>query len=315
MKNPCPLCESRKAQRRCKRQNNAEICSLCCAKIRNETCAGCSHYATAQQYGATRSPAARRPGGHFISEADARVETAVDSALELAQRGKTNEAWTLLARLTAEHPDDRYVCYGMGTMHAISGQLKESVNWFDKAIAASPHFVEAHFNKALSHEKLLEVGESIHAYRKVLEFADPGEMPAKQAKSFLDSMDAFIRQSHGVDLDYYLDSKSEFDRAFKLMERTDWAGALAGFRASAAMIERNATLHGNMGLCLAHLGHKAQALAEFDRALEIDPTYAVAITNRVGVENMEEGFPLESRGIKVVNYSREKVLAESRERE
>lgn len=312
MKNPCPLCESRKAQRRCKRQNNAEICSLCCAEVRNETCVGCSHYAAAQQYHASRSPSARQSDGHFILEINPRVKAAVDSAMGLAERGKTNEAWTALTRLLGEHPDDNNVCYGIGTLHAISGEFKESIKWFDKAIATSPYFVEAYYNKAASHQKLLDLGNAIRAFRKVVELGDPGDMPAKQAKSFLDDMDAFIQQSDGVDLDCYLDSLSEFDRAFKLMERKDWTGALAGFRASAAKIDRNAPVHGNMGLCLAHLGHKAQALAEFDRALEIDPEYSPAVTNRAVAENMEEGAPLKSAEIKIVEFAREKIFGASR---
>src|SRR5688500_2331145 len=99
MKNPCPLCGERKAQRRCMRQNNAEICSLCCAEIRTESCTGCSYYAAAQQYRATRSPSAIRPDGHFIIELNPKVEEAVNTAMELAERGKTNEAWTALTRL------------------------------------------------------------------------------------------------------------------------------------------------------------------------------------------------------------------------
>lgn len=312
MKNPCPLCESRKIQRRCKRQNSAEICSPCCAEIRNETCAGCSHYAAAQQYQATRSPSTRRPDGRFMIETAPRVEADVDSAMELAERGRTSEARTALTRLLAEHPDDHNVCYGIGTLHAISGEYKESIKWFDKAIAAFPYFLEAYYNKAASHQKLLDIGNAIRAYRKVLELGDSGDMPAKRAKSFLDEMNAFIQKSDGVDLDCYLDSLSEFERAFKLMEQKDWTGALAGFRASAAKIDRNAPVHGNMGLCLAHLGHKALALAEFDRALEIDPEYSPAIANRTVAEHMEEGAPLKDAGFKIVNFAREKIFGASR---
>jgi tetratricopeptide (TPR) repeat protein len=309
MKNPCPLCEKRKAQRRCKRQNNAEICSLCCAEIRNETCSGCSYYATAQQYRASQRPSARRHDGHFVVELNPTVEAAVDSAMGLAERGKTNEAWTALTQLLGEHSDNHHVCYGMGTLHAISGDFKESIKWFDKAISAFPYFVEAYFNKAVSHQKLFDIGNAVRAYRKVLELGDPGDTPAQQARSFLDSMAAFIPQNDGIDLDGYIESQFEFDRAFKLMEQGDWSGALAGFRASAKKHDRNAPIHGNMGLCLAQLGHKAQALAEFDRALEIDPQYLPAVTNRVIAESMEEGTPLKGAAFKTVEFAKEQFLA------
>jgi tetratricopeptide (TPR) repeat protein len=306
MKNPCPLCGKRKAQRRCLRQNNVEICSLCCVEIRSESCTGCSYYTAAQKYRATRCPSAIVSDGYFIAESNKEVEDAVNFAMELAERGKTNEAWTALTKLVGGHPDNHLVCYGMGTLHAISGDFKESINWFEKAISTFPYFVEAHFNKAISHQKLYDVGNAIRAYRKVLEYGDPSDTPAKQARSFLDSIAASIRENGGIDLDSYIESQSEFDRAFLLMEQRDWSGALAGFRASAAKNDRNAPIHGNMGLCLASLGHKAQALAEFDRALEIDPQYLPAATNRVVAESMQEGIPLNVAGFKRVEFGKER---------
>ena len=235
--------------------------------------------------------------------------------MELAERGKTKEARAALTRLLNEHPEDPNVCYGIGTLHAISGELKESIKWFDQAIAAAPDFVEAYHNKATAYQKLLDVANAIRAYRKVLELAAPGSMSATQAKSFLDDMASFIQQNDGVDLECYLDSQSEFDLAFKLMERRDWAGALAGFRASAAKIDRNSPVHGNMGLCLAHLGHKALALAEFDRALELDPGYSPAATNRLVAEQMEEGAPLKSVRTEIVEFARESILGASKAQE
>lgn len=309
MKNSCPLCEQRKAQRRCKRQDNAEICSLCCAQIRNDTCTGCSYYAAAQQYRASQHPAARRHEGHFVVELNPRVEAAVDAAMSLAERGKIKDARTALTQLLAEHADNHHVCYGMGTLHAISGNFKGAIEWFDKAIAVFPYFVEAYFNKALSHQKLFDVANAILAYRKVVALGEPGDAPARQAKSFLDNMAASIPQNEGVDLDGYIESQFGFDRAFKLMERGDWSGALDGFRASAAKHDRNAPTHGNMGLCLAQLGHKAQALAQFDRALEIDPQYLPAVTNRLVAESMEEGTPLTGAAIKIVEFAKEQLLA------
>lgn len=305
MKNPCPLCGKRKTQRRCIRQNNAQICSLCCAESRNETCGGCSYYTVAQQYHAGRRPPATPPDDHYVIEFDPEVEEAVDSAMELAERGKTDAAWTAVTRLLGENPRNHSVCYGMGTLHAIKGEYKESIKWFDKAISIFPYFVEAHFNKAVSYQKQLDVGNAIRAYSKVMELGDPNDTPAKQAKSFLDDMAAAIRRTEGIDLDSYIESQSEFDRAFTLMEQGDWSGALAGFRASVAKNDRNAPIHGNMGLCLAKLGRKAQSLAELDRALEIDPKYEPAMTNRIAVELMEEGIPLNIAGFKRIEFGKE----------
>ena len=94
------------------------------------------------------------------------------------------------------------------------------------------------------------------------------------------------------------------------MEQGAWDRALAGFRAAAAMNDRNPPTHGNMGLCLAKLGRRAEALMELDRALEIDPQYDPASQNRVVVERMQEGVPMDIAGVKRVEFSKEKVMRE-----
>lgn len=308
MKNPCPLCGKRKTQRRCLRQNNAEVCSLCCAEMRNETCGDCSYYIVAQQYHADRRQHATPPDRHFIAEFDQKVDDAVDSAMELAERGNTDAAWAALTQLLNEQPRNHSVCYGMGTLHAIKSEYKEAIEWFDKAISIFPYFVEAYFNMALVYQKQFDVGSAIRAYRKVVELGDPNDTPAKQAKSFLDGMAASIRRTEGIGLDSYIESQSEFDRAFTLMEQGDWSGALAGFRASAAKNDRKAPTHGNMGLCLAKLGCKAQALTELDRAIEINPQYEPAMTNRIVVECMEEGIPMNVAGFKRIEFGKEQFF-------
>jgi len=56
-----------------------------------------------------------------------------------------------------------------------------------------------------------------------------------------------------------------------------------------------------MGLCYAHQGQKAKALAELDRALELDPQYHIARTNRKMVESMVEGRPLDPANYRIVD--------------
>lgn len=311
MKNPCPLCVERKAQRSCLRQNNEAICSVCCAKMRDETCADCSYYSAAKQYHADRSQritTATPPDGHFVIELNPEVEQAVDSVMELCERGNTDAAWAQVTQLLREHPENHMVFYAMGVLHAVKGEYKESISWFDKAISIYPYFVEAHFNKAVSYQKQLNLADAVCAYRKVVELGDPNDAPARQARSFLDDMAVAIRRIEGIDLDSYIESQQMFDHAFTLMEQRDWSGALSGFRASAAKNDRNAPIHGNLGLCLAALGYKAQSLAELDRALAIDPQYEPAMTNRILVDHMEEGIPLNSAGFTRIEFGKTQFL-------
>jgi tetratricopeptide (TPR) repeat protein len=200
------------------------------------------------------------------------------------------------------------VRYGMGTLHAIKGEHQEAIRYFDQAIAIFPHFIEAHFNRAVACQKQIDIAGAVRSFRKVIDVGEPNDPPVKQARSQLDRMAGLIRRTEGVDIDLYLESQEVFDRAFALMQQGDWVRAAAGFRAAAAKHDRNAPTHGNLGLCLAKLGRKAEALAELDRALEISPDYELAKNNRVAVLQMEEGRPLKVSEFRSVNYSRDKVL-------
>jgi tetratricopeptide (TPR) repeat protein len=303
----CSICGKRKGKRICPRQQDALVCSLCCGENRDESCAGCEHYAQAQAYQASRSGRSAPSDGHYIIEINPEVEEAVNAALELAERGQTGEARRALDELRREHPRNHMVSYAVGTVYAVEGRHAEAVEWFDKAIAIYPYFVEAHFNRAVGYQKQLDVGNMIRAYQKVVEIGDPKEPCVRQARSLIDDFAESIKRSDGVDLETYLESKDEFDMAYALMEAGEWERALEGFEAAAAKTDHNAPTHGNIGICLAQMGRKAAALAAFDRALEIDPTYELAITNRAGVERMTEGRPQQAK-FASVDYAREKVL-------
>ena len=279
--------------------------------MRNEKCAGCSYYSAAQQYHADRSQRithAKLPDGHFLIELNPEIEKAVESAMDLSERGKMDAAWAQVTQLLRDHPENHMVCYAMGVLHAVKAEYQESIKCFDKAISTYPYFVEAHFNKAVSYQKQFKIAQAVYAYRKVVELGDPNDAPARQARSFLDDIAVAIRRNEGVDLDSYIESQQIFDHAFTLLEKHDWSGALIGFRASAAKHDRNAPIHGNLGLCLAALGYKAQSLAELDRARAIDPQYEPASTNRVLVEQMEEGIPLHGARFERIEFGKTQFL-------
>ncbi len=216
--------------------------------------------------------------------------------------------------LLRKHPRNHTVCFGMGVLCALKEEHKEAIGWFDKATGIFPYFIEAHFNKAVAYQRQLDVANAIRAFRKVVEVGDPNEPEVKQAQSFLDHIAETLHRNDGVDLDTFLESNAAFNRAFTLMEQGEWANALEGFRACIAKNERNAPSHGNMGLCLAKLGRKAEAWTALNRALVIDQRYEPAMTNRVAVERMEEGHPLNITAFKRIDYGKECVLREKSNR-
>jgi len=273
--------------------------------MRDADCGDCVHYADARRYEESRLAST---SGHFVMEVSPEVQDAVNGALDEARRGKFQSAMDTLAALLRDHPRHHDVPYAIGTVHALQGKYEESIIWFDRAIGIHPYSIEAHYNKAVSYQKLLDIHNSIRSYRKVVAIGPANDPEVVKARSILERMAAIISENEGVSLDAYLRSGDKFNEAFGLMEGGDWAGALKGFRASAALNDGNAPCHGNMAICLAHLGHKAEALAEIDRALDIDPHYEPARSNREIFERMTEGKPLENVRYASINSSKENVL-------
>jgi tetratricopeptide (TPR) repeat protein len=308
MKPKCAKCGAGKPKRICHRENDAEICSACCASMRDIDCGNCIHYAEAQKHEAQRSRTAKPPAGPILMEVNPELDAAVDAALELAQQGNPSQARARLLSLWAAHPRSYALAFGMGVTHALQDHHQEALDWFDQAIAIDPYGIEAHYNKACAHQKRFEMVKCARAYQKVIQIGPPDDPEVARARSFLKDLASMVLKKEGLPFEDYLLSNEHFDHAFALMEAGDWQRALKSFRTSVAIHERNARCHGNMGICLANLGQKAAALAALDRALEIDPSYQPALSNRLLVEDMEEGQPLANTLTEVVNYRLDQFL-------
>lgn len=86
-KKKCPLCSKGKARRKCGRHNDEFICSRCCAEFRDTACEGCQYFDKAKQYEAERS----QKDKYFLIEINEELESEIDKALALMERGKHGE--------------------------------------------------------------------------------------------------------------------------------------------------------------------------------------------------------------------------------
>jgi tetratricopeptide (TPR) repeat protein len=307
MKKKCPLCGNGKAKRLCMLRNNEAICSLCCVELRGDPCDGCSHYTEAMRYRAERKTTDEPPEGHFTILIDPELEDAVESALSVAEQGNLDEALSTLQQLEQNNRPDYNVCFGLGTVYGLKGNPNEAVRWLKKSIQIFPYSAETYCNLGAAYQELFDIGNMAKAFRKVILYGDASEEYYRKVEDKLADITKVIRESYGIDLDAFLKSQDEFDHAFVLLETGEYEQALAGFRRAAAINENNASTHGNMGLTLAFLGKKAEALSELDRALEIDPGYEPAITNRAFIERMNEGEPITGGEFRTINSARERA--------
>ncbi len=308
MKNKCPLCQTGKARRTCPLKNEMMICSSCCAEIRDPTCGECPHYEEALRYALQRET--RLQTKHFITELDPEVQEEVDHALGMAEQGKIKKSFKAMERLAEKNPGNHNACYGMGTLWALKGNDAEAIPWFEKAISIFPYMAEAHYNLGISYQRTYDINRMIKSLRKAVQYSDPKDPPYQSAHAILENLKQGLRETEGVDLDSYIISSEKFEIAFKHMEKKQWSTAIKGFKAALIHNEKNAPTHGNLGICLAQLGRKSEALVAMDRALEIDPDYELANVNRPNIERLTEGTPPEDAELRSINYSVEQLKIE-----
>lgn len=309
-KTKCIVCSQVKGKRVCKINDKALICSPCCADIRNPDCEGCSHYAQAARYALEKTQQSTSTSKHFITRIDPEVDAAVDRALAMVESGQMQAGERSLADLLLTHPDIHSVQYAMGTVCALKGEYEKSIAYFDKAVQIFPYFVEAWFNKGVSHQKTLDLGGMLRAYQKVVELGDPAEDFVRTAKGTLTTLERQIHDDTGLSLEAYLRSMDQFEEAFVAMENKQWAKALTGFQKVVATNPNSPQSYGNMGICYASLGQKQEALAAFDTALELDPDYEPALRNRELAVSLAEGEKLEYE-FQSIEYYKDQALQKS----
>lgn len=304
MKKTCVICGTKKGKRICKLHQNAAICPVCCASIRNQTCEGCRYYTVAQRYQASKEAEVSSNVGskHFVAEFNEEVDNAVEQALELCEKGKFRKASPILQELLAEHPRNQSVCYGMGIYHALQGHDDEALKYFDQATEIFPYFTDAYFNKGVIYKNRGDIKGTIQAFQTVVEVGDPRDEYVQQAHDLLQDLDQHLREHENVTLKTYVKAMEKFEQAFEAMEAQNWEQAIRYFQKSIKLNPRHPQSYGNMGICYGKLGQKDQALRAFDAALEIDPSYEPAIFNRPVVESLQDGEKLPPDQIKTIEY-------------
>lgn len=302
-KNKCSLCNTDKGRRKCEKHGDVLICPKCCAEARDTECKGCSHYENAVQYESSKISKPKKRD--FIIEINEKVEKEVDDALALAERGDISNAERRLESLLKDYPSNYMVIYGVGVVHALKGDINQAIDFFERATGIFPYFIEAHFNKAMAYYENSDLRNAVKSFNEVIELGDPQDDAVRQARKFIKEVEASIKKSFHISVKHYFEGQDEFEEGFSLMEDGKWEKAIVRFNRAVKMNPEHPQSYGNIGLCLAQLGRKKDALNAFDRALIIDPEYEPAILNRAFTEQLDEGEPLSHEKFKTIDYYRD----------
>ena len=299
-KTKCVVCSRTKARRKCGRYDQEFICSKCCGEQRDSECEACQYFTAANQYQSHKTQKAKEK--KFILEINEEVENLVDEALDLVEEGNIHKGEFVLEELNVRYPNYYKVIYGIGVVHAFKEELDQAIACFKRATDAFPYFVEAHFNLAVAYKKKMDFRNMIKSFREVIEIGAPQEDIVRQAGEFVSTMEGSIKKDFGITLDQYFSAQDEFEKAFSFMEKGEWQKAIQDFEKCIKLNRKHPQSYGNLGLCYAKSGRKADAIAAFDKALEFDPDYEPALVNKAMVESLPEGENLDRERFESIDY-------------
>ena len=147
------------------------------------------------------------------------------------------------------YPQSLIVMNLLGMALVEQGQLKESVQVFDKSIQLKPDFAEAYNNRAAVLQKLERLDEAMQGYDKAIQLKP-------------DYAGAYYNRGNALkNLRQLNEALEDYDKAIQL--KPDYTKA-----------------YNNRGAVLQDLGRLNEAVQSYDRAIQLKPDYAEAYNNR-----------------------------------
>ncbi len=185
------------------------------------------------------------------------LEELYKESKRLFEQGKHSEAEPLLKEVLALKPGYADVLNNLGVIAYLKGELKESVEYFERALRINPRYTEASLNLAITYNDLGEFDKS----QEILSIA------AQVAHPTPGRLDPFVAgklaNEHfkigNIYLDYGMtdDAIEEFRKALKLSPRLP-------------------DVHTKLGIALRNKERYEEAIIHFNSAKEINPSYGQA---------------------------------------
>ena len=176
-----------------------------------------------------------------------------DEASELAEQGYVESLSPAIANAEVER----------GNALLKAKQFTAAVEAYTAAIAADPDHVAAHVQLGVAYENLDRTDEALASYRQAYEIDDENI----SAVYFLGLLSARLRE--------YEEALVLFGEAEALFDR-----GMVPLVAAEADLPELPDVYLNRGVVLALLDRLDEALADIDRALELDPAHELAAINR-----------------------------------
>lgn len=305
MKELCAICAKTRGKRLCSLYGGKPVCPVCCASVRNDQCAGCSYFQASQRYQSSKIIHFPQPEENLTQEINPEIDDKIDQALKMLETGTNNQGAAILISLLEEHPANCNVLFGMGTLYFSRKQYDEAIGYFEKVVEISPEYIEAYFNIAVAYKEKVDITNMLRAFQKVVSVGGPHEPLVRHAAQYLAGWNQHLLKSNKTNIDGYLRGSDLFKAGFDEMEQRNWQKAIGYFKKVLSISANHYQSYGNIGICLAKLGRKQEALQALDQAIRLYPDYELAIVNKAIISILEEGECLNDERVEIIDYAKD----------
>lgn len=213
------------------------------------------------------------------------VGAIVDLGLIHCRRGDYSQAIHAYLRALEISPNEAVIHYHLALAYRGAGRTQEAIQSYEKAIALDRSFALAHNNLAVLYEDLGEYDKAIELYRKAVAAGGQSQAAALAGTNLGvalirkgDLEAAVAALSNAIAIDPKL-GDALYDRGVAYQQLNKLAEAERDYRAALEAGAKQARVYSNLGVTLYLQDKDEEAIAEYLRALAVDPKFASAYRN------------------------------------
>jgi tetratricopeptide (TPR) repeat protein len=139
----------------------------------------------------------------------------------------------------------------------------------------------------------------------VVSLGEPRNPIVLNAVQYLAGWNQHLLRSSKTTIAGYLRGSDLFDAGMNQMEQQSWQKAIGYFKKVLSISSNHYQSYGNIGICLAKLGRKQEALQALDQAIGLNPDYELAIVNKAIISCLEAGECLNDKRIGKIDYAKD----------
>ena len=237
----------------------------------------------------------------MVDKATLYLEDILEEIFQLLQQQDFKQARYLLKKATKKYPRHYLSYYGQGMCAGFKGDDNDAIHYLELSVARNPHYGLAHYNLAISYQKVDQMDLSLKHHYLALQTATEEEKAVIPASvEIVGSLEESLPDGFTLE-DYFVDA-DRFEVAFELLHDEKFEQAAELFQIVANNQPRHVQARGNLGICYLMSGNYAVARDYFCQALSIDPAYQPALDNMSILEDIESGRLKQPLGMLCSNY-------------